>query len=47
MNAFTHPSTFTMTVRGRGSDGSRFTNHVTDHFNERPDGTVNAFFHRH
>jgi hypothetical protein len=39
--------TFTFSVRGRGSDGSRFTNHVTDHFNERPDGTVNAFFRCH
>ena len=39
--------TFTFNVRGTGSDGSTFKNHVTDHFNERPDGTVNAFFHCH
>jgi hypothetical protein len=39
--------TFTFSVRGRGSDGSRFTNHTTDHFNVRPDGTVNEFFHCH
>ena len=39
--------TFTFNVRGRGSDGSRFTNHTTDHFNQRPDGTVNEFFHCH
>jgi hypothetical protein len=39
--------TFTFTAHGTGSDGSTFNNHVTDHFNERPDGTVNAFFHCH
>jgi opacity protein-like surface antigen len=39
--------TFTFSVRGKGSDGSRFTNQSTDHFNERPDGSVNAFFHCH
>lgn len=37
--------TFTFNVRGTGSDGSTFANHVTDHFNQRPNGTVNAFFH--
>lgn len=39
--------TFTFNVRGTGSDGSTFSNHVTDHFNTRPDGTVNQFFHCH
>jgi hypothetical protein len=39
--------TFTFNVRGTGSDGSTFNNHVTDHFNQRPDGTVNEFFHCH
>jgi hypothetical protein len=37
--------TFTFNVRGTGSDGSTFRNHVNDHFNERPNGTVNEFFH--
>jgi hypothetical protein len=46
-NGNTVNGTFTFNVRGRGSDGSRFTNHVTDHFNQRPDGTVNAFFRCH
>jgi len=36
--------TFTFNVRGTGSDGSTFANHVTDHFNQRPNSTVNAFF---
>jgi hypothetical protein len=39
--------TFTFTAHGTGSDGSTFKNHVTEHFNERPDGTVNEFFHCH
>jgi hypothetical protein len=39
--------TFTFTVHGIGSDGSTFNNHVTEHFNVRPDGTVNEFFHCH
>ena len=46
-NGTTVNGTFTMSVRGTGSDGSTFRNHVTDHFNQRPDGTVNAFFHCH
>ena len=37
--------TFTFNVRGTGSDGSTFKNHLTDHFNARPNGTVNQFFH--
>jgi hypothetical protein len=46
-NGKTVNGTFTFTARGQGSDGSTFSNHVTDHFNVRPDGTVNAFFHCH
>jgi hypothetical protein len=44
-NGKTVNGTFTFNVRGTLSDGSRFKNHVTDHFNVRPDGTVNEFFH--
>lgn len=39
--------TFTFSVRGTGSDGSRLRVHFVDHFNERPDGTVNQFFRCH
>lgn len=39
--------TSTFNVRGTGSDGSTFSNHVDDHFNVRPNGTVNEFFHCH
>ncbi len=39
--------TFTFNVRGTGSDGSTFRNHVTAHFNQRPDGSVNEFFRCH
>jgi hypothetical protein len=46
-NGNTVNGTFTFNVRGTGSDGSTFQNHVTDHFNQRPDGTVNEFFHCH
>lgn len=47
MNGNTVNGTFTFNVRGTGSDGSTFNNHVTEHFNVRPDGTVNEFFHCH
>ena len=30
--------TFTFTVRGTGSDGSRFVTHTTEHFNTTPTG---------
>ena len=46
-NGSTVNGTFTFSVRGTGSDGSTFRNQSVDHFNERPDGTVNAFFHCH
>lgn len=44
-NGSTVNGTFTLMARGTGSDGSTFKNNSVDHFNERPDGTVNAFFH--
>jgi hypothetical protein len=47
LNGKTVNSTFTFTVHGSGDDGSTFKNHVTEHFNERPDGSVNEFFHCH
>ena len=46
-NGKTVNGTFTFSVRGTGSDGSTFKTHLTEHFNERPDGTVNEFFHCH
>jgi hypothetical protein len=46
-NAKTVNGTFTFSARGKGSDGSRLSNHVTEHFNVRPDGTVNEFFRCH
>jgi hypothetical protein len=46
-NSKTVNGTFTFNVRGTGSDGSTFSNHIIDHFNESPDGTVNEFFHCH
>jgi hypothetical protein len=39
--------TFTFNLHGTGSDGSTLNTHQVDHFNERPDGTVNEFFHCH
>jgi hypothetical protein len=39
--------TTTFSVRGTGSDGSTFSNQNVEHFNQRPDGTVNEFFHCH
>jgi hypothetical protein len=46
-NGTTVNGTFTFNVRLVGSDGSTVTNHVVDHFNLRPDGSVNQFFHCH
>ena len=46
-NGKTVNGTFTLSVRGKGSDGSRLSFHSTDHFNVRPDGTVNEFFRCH
>ena len=39
--------TFTFNVRGKGSDGSSFSNHVTDHFNATPTGAEFFFTHCH
>ena len=39
--------TFTFNVRGKGSDGSSFSNHVTDHFNTTPTGAEFFFTHCH
>ena len=39
--------TFTFNVRGTGSDGSTFANHVTDHFNVTPNETEFFFTHCH
>jgi len=36
--------TFTVNLRGAGSDGSIVSIHLVDHFNARPDGAVNEFF---
>jgi hypothetical protein len=46
-NGSTVNGTFTFNVRGTGSDGSTFSNSNVDHFNVRPDGTVNEFFQCH
>ena len=37
--------TFTFNLHATGSDGSRASISSSDHFNVRPDGTVNEFFH--
>jgi len=47
LNNKTVNGTFTFTVHGTGSDGSTFRFHTTEHFNQRPDGTVNEFFRCH
>ena len=39
--------TFMFKVSGTGSDGSSFTNQAVEHFNERPNGTAQEFFHCH
>ncbi len=46
-NRKTANGTFTFNVHGTGSDGSTFRTHFLDHFNERPDGSVNEFFRCH
>ncbi|MGH3052966.1 MAG: hypothetical protein ACRDM8_08415 [Gaiellaceae bacterium] len=46
-NGTTVNGTFTFNLRGTGSDGSTISAHNIDHFNVRPDGTVNEFFHCH
>lgn len=39
--------TDTFSVRGTGSDGSSFSNHVVDHFNTTPTGAAFFFTHCH
>lgn len=39
--------TFTFSIRGTTEDGERINFHLTEHFNHRPDGTVNEFFRCH
>jgi len=46
-NGKTVNGTFTFNVHGKGSDGSTFKNHNVEHFNQRPDGSVNEFFRCH
>ena len=46
-NGTTVNGTFTFNLTGWGSDGSMISNHENDHFNVRPDGSVNEFFHCH
>lgn len=46
-NGKTSNGTFTFTVHGSGDDGSTFKHHETEHFNSRPDGSVNEFFRCH
>jgi hypothetical protein len=46
-NGETVNGTFTFSVRALGSDGSRESINLTEHFNVRPDGTVNEFFRCH
>lgn len=46
-NRSTVNGTFTFNVRGTGSDGSTFSNSNVEHFNVRPDGTVQEFFRCH
>jgi hypothetical protein len=46
-NGTTVNGTFTFSVRGTGSDGSRVSVNLVEHFNERPDGSVNELFHCH
>jgi hypothetical protein len=46
-NGTTVNGTFTFNLSATGSDGSTINTHEVDHFNVRPDGTVNEFFHCH
>ena len=46
-NGQTTNGTFTLSIRGTTEDGEQINFHITDHFNERPDGTVNQFFRCH
>ena len=46
-NGATANGTFTFNVNGTLSDGSKFSTHQVEHFNVRPDGSAQEFFHCH
>ena len=46
-SAQTVNGTFTFNIRGTGDDGSTFKQNSVDHFNVRPNGSVQEFFHCH
>jgi len=46
-NGTTVNGTSTFNLNGTGSDGSRLSIHQVEHFNVRPDGSANEFFHCH
>ena len=46
-NGSTVNGTFTFSLRGTGSDGSTVSLNQVEHFNQRPDGSVNELFHCH
>ena len=46
-NGKTVNGTFTFSARGKTEDGGRINFHTVEHFNQRPDGTVNEFFRCH
>jgi hypothetical protein len=46
-NGMTVEGSFTFNLSGTGSDGSMLSLNQSGHFNQRPDGSVNEFFHCH
>jgi hypothetical protein len=46
-NGQTVNGTFTFNLHGTGSDGSKVSINLVEHFNARPDGSVNELFHCH
>ena len=46
-NAQSVNGTFTFSIRGTGDDGSTFRQNSVEHFNQRPNGSVQEFFHCH
>ena len=46
-NRKTVNGSFTFSLHGTGSDGSTVSINLHDHFNVRPDGSVNEHFHCH
>ncbi len=47
VNGKTVNGTFTFSISGVGSDGSRLRLNSVEHFNQRPDGSVHEFFRCH